>query len=50
MHTILYTTETAINSGTIQDFVDNLKIPFICQEDRCFLEEPITLEEVTLAI
>lgn len=46
----LYTTETAVNSGTIQEFFDNLGIPSICQEDRCLLEEPITLEEVTLAI
>ena len=46
----LYTTETAANSVTIQEFFDSLEIPSICQEDRCLLEEPITLEEVTSAV
>lgn len=46
----LYTTETAVNSVTIQEFFDNLEIPSICQEDGCLLEEPLTLEEVASAI
>jgi len=46
----LYTTETAANSGIIQEFFDDLETPSICQEDRDLLEEPITLEEVPLAI
>lgn len=46
----LYTTETRVESVTMQDFFDNLKIPSISQEDRQWLEEPITLAEVILAI
>lgn len=34
----------------MQVFLDNLEIPIICQEDKCCLEEPISLQEVTIAI